>query len=137
MLKHELVEAQQMRGKDAEKHRREEARLQERHEALVRFTKVKLSCPFDPFFSYRLSLEALLYAGPSVLFSRSAAGAAGCLSLGFVVLSYSGCYGLVQPWLSKPGSSDYIQCFFSLPGEGEWRRVEASLLEERKAKPAP
>ena len=68
MLKHELVEAQQMREKDAEKHRREEARLQERHEALVRFTKVKLSCPFDPFFSCRLSLEALLYAGPSVLF---------------------------------------------------------------------
>eukprot|EP00752_Nemacystus_decipiens_P009407 g8410.t1 len=40
-LKHELVEVQQMRDKDAEKHRREAARLQERHEALIRFTKEK------------------------------------------------------------------------------------------------
>lgn len=47
-LKHGLSKAQQMREKDAEKHRREEARLQERHEALVRFTKVKLASPFDP-----------------------------------------------------------------------------------------
>lgn len=47
-LKHELVEAQQMRGKDAEKHRREKAGLQESHEALIRFAKVKLASPFDP-----------------------------------------------------------------------------------------
>lgn len=45
-LKHKLVEAQQMRDKDAEKHRREEARLQERHEALIRFTKVMLTFLF-------------------------------------------------------------------------------------------
>lgn len=41
-LKNELREAQQLRAKDAEKHRREETRLQERHEALIRFSKV---CP--------------------------------------------------------------------------------------------
>lgn len=39
-LKHGLIEAQHMGEKDAEKHRREEARLQERHETLIRVTKV-------------------------------------------------------------------------------------------------
>lgn len=39
-LKNELFEAQQMRAKDAEKHRREEIRLQERHEALIQVAKV-------------------------------------------------------------------------------------------------
>lgn len=40
-LKHELLEAQQMRAKDLEMHRREEARLQERHNALTRFMEVR------------------------------------------------------------------------------------------------
>lgn len=41
-LKHELAKAQQMMEASAERHHREEVRLQERHEALIRFTKVKL-----------------------------------------------------------------------------------------------
>lgn len=47
-LTNELFEAHQLREEDAEKHRREEARLQERHEALIRFTKVTPTWPLYP-----------------------------------------------------------------------------------------
>lgn len=43
-LKHELLEVQQMRASDLEKHRREEARLQDRYDSLTRFVEVRPHC---------------------------------------------------------------------------------------------
>lgn len=40
-LKHELLEIQQMRANDLEKHRREEATLQDRYDSLTRFVEVR------------------------------------------------------------------------------------------------